>query len=78
MNTKTLHDNIDDFNLQIIFAQSMTFILEDMVLDSDDVSTLNIDDPMHHVQRMHACILAIRSKLDEIKLTVHGMGGSTA
>lgn len=73
MNAKTLHDSIDDFDLQLVSAQSMAFILEDLVLDSDDICTLDLNDPMHHTQRMHACILAIRSKLDEIKVTVHGM-----
>jgi hypothetical protein len=78
MSTKTLHDNIDDFDLQLVSAQSMSFILEDLVLDANEICTLDLSDPMHHVQRMHACILAIRGKLEEIKVTVHGMGGSAA
>jgi len=74
MSAKTLNDQIDDFNLQLVSAQSMSHILEDLILDSTEVCTLAISDPMHDVQRMHACILAIRSKLDEIKVTVFAMG----
>ena len=74
--TKTLNDSIDDFNLQLVSAQSMSHILEHLILDATEAETRAISDPMHQVQRMHACILAIRSKLDEIRTTVFAMGDS--
>jgi hypothetical protein len=74
--TKTLHDHIDIFDLSFASAQSMACVLEDLILEGSNATTLNQNDPQHPTQKMHACLVAIRCQLAAIESTVHGMGGA--
>jgi hypothetical protein len=69
----TIHDAVDAFTLQRLGAESMTYLLEDMLNDAKVVCTLTLDDSCHPVQKIHACIMSILNQLIAMDALVSGV-----
>ena len=67
MSAKTLFDFLDDLDSCDRTTQSLVTVLEMQILDLGSTSTLEINDPHHPVQQLHALCVAIQHQLQSLE-----------